>query len=362
MVPFFKPLDQYRKDLQSFSSILRQIEGQTFSTSLLQEIRQDLSNTQLRPASQEIKRLTFLTDLLDVKYNPILHIFLNVFFLWDYQCYGLLVRWREQSGKKIENWLNSIAVFEELSSFAILAFSHPDWCYPDFFESNNQLEAHELGHPLIQVKERVTNDFEMSQEGRIHIVTGSNMSGKSTFLRTIGVNLVLAFSGSPVCARFFSCSLMNISTSMRTQDNLENHISSFYAEVLRIKTILDDATQSGNMIFLIDEIFKGTNSQDRQQGAEAIIRSLNRSNVLGLVSTHDLALGDLANDSHLAVKNFHFTETYSNNEIRFDYRLRSGISKTTNGLYLLKMVGFELEQLDPSVHRNSREQLESWAH
>ena len=364
---FFIPISDNQKELQSFFNLLRSVEQTHFDSPYLTEIQKALG-TGSDSAARKISRLTFIMDMTDIRFNPLMHFVLNFLFIWDYHCYAALENWKSQSGNKIDLWLQSIATFEELTSFASLAFSvadfiaptersshaphlaHQAWTYPiildddgggiDRDEHSPRIEAQELGHPLIHPKNRVANSFKMGPDGKIFIITGSNMSGKSTFLRTIGINLVLAYTGAPVCARELRCSVMNLSTSMRTHDNLENHVSSFYAEVLRIKTIIDAAaTQSENMLFLVDEIFKGTNSHDRQFGAEMIIRNLHRPNILGLVSTHDLILGELAQDQKLSVKNFHFCENYHNDQIQFDYKLCPGVSTTTNGLYLLKMVG-----------------------
>jgi DNA mismatch repair ATPase MutS len=232
-----------------------------------------------------------------------------------------------------------IASFEELSSFSAGSYTHQEECLPRFVDSSPFLKALEVGHPMIRDAERVCNDVKMDSENRIFILTGSNMSGKSTFLRTLGTNLVLAFAGAPVCAREFVCSPMHVATSMRTHDNLEGHVSSFYAEALRIKSLLQLAATGQPLFFLIDEIFKGTNSHDRLLGAETVIRKLHSPHCLGLVSTHDLALADLANDPELKIRNFHFRETYQQDTLSFDYKLRPGTSDTTNGVYLFKMIG-----------------------
>jgi DNA mismatch repair ATPase MutS len=169
------------------------------------------------------------------------------------------------------------------------------------------------------------------------------MSGKSTFLRTVGINLVLAYAGAPVCAAMFRCSRMSLWTSMRVSDNLEQNVSSFYAELLRIKRIVEAARSEQRVCFLLDEIFKGTNSHDRHQGAKALITQLQRDGAFGLISTHDLELGDLERESKGGITNFHFREFYQGGEIRFDYLLRPGVSTTRNALYLIRMVGIDLQ-------------------
>ncbi len=171
------------------------------------------------------------------------------------------------------------------------------------------------------------------------------MSGKSTLLRTIGINLVLAYAGAPVCAQRFGCPILRIYTCMRVSDNLGESISSFYAELLRIKLIVSASKTEGKIFFLLDEIFKGTNSQDRHAGAKVLIRQLSKVGAMGLVSTHDLELGDLERESDRRIRNYHFREYYKNDEIHFDYKLRPGISTTRNAMYLIKMAGIEVDEI-----------------
>ncbi len=170
------------------------------------------------------------------------------------------------------------------------------------------------------------------------------MSGKSTLLRTVGINLVLAYAGAPVCAQRFNCSMLQIHTCMRVSDNLGENISSFYAELLRIKQIVSASKTEKNIFFLLDEIFKGTNSQDRHAGAKVLIRQLSKAGAMGMVSTHDLELGDLERESDRKIRNYHFREYYKNDEIHFDYKLRPGISTTRNAMYLIKMAGIDVDE------------------
>ena len=197
----------------------------------------------------------------------------------------------------------------------------------------------EMGHPLIVEKKRVSNNFDM--EDRICIITGSNMSGKSTHLRTVGLNLVLAYAGAAVCAGKFECSIMDIHTSMRLGDDLNSGISTFYAELLRIKSIIAASREQKPMIFLIDEVFRGTNSRDRYTGAKNVLLNLNKGWIIGLISTHDFDLCQLEKNESGRIMNYHFTEEYLQNEIRFDYKIRRGRCNTTNARYLMKMAGIE---------------------
>jgi DNA mismatch repair ATPase MutS len=198
-----------------------------------------------------------------------------------------------------------------------------------------------MGHPLLG-DSCIRNSINFKPPVNALIITGSNMSGKSTFLRTAGINLVLAYSGAPVFARRLTCSIMDIYTSMRVRDDLEKSISSFYAELLRIKTIVEAVGEGKKVFFLLDEIFKGTNSKDRHIGARALILKLSSSNVLGMVSTHDLELGSLEGESS-KIRNYHFREYYKDNKICFNYRLYPGISSTRNAVYLMKLAGIDID-------------------
>jgi len=197
-----------------------------------------------------------------------------------------------------------------------------------------------MGHPLLVEAKRVCNHVEIDND--LGIITGSNMSGKTTLLRTVGINLVLAYAGTGTCAKKMECSIMEIFTSMRVTDDVNSGISTFYAELLRIKMIVDYSHQKENMIFLIDEIFRGTNSRDRIIGARNVIKNLHQKWIIGLISTHDLELCDLEYEKNCKSKNYHFEENFIGDEMKFDYQLRLGRSTTTNAQYLMKMVGIKL--------------------
>ncbi len=197
-----------------------------------------------------------------------------------------------------------------------------------------------MGHPLIPQGERVCNDILIDQQNPVLMITGSNMSGKSTYLRTVGVNALLAYCGAKVCGKEMVLSPMDISTSMRVQDDINSNVSSFFAELVRVKNILQKTKNGAPVLFLLDEIFKGTNSKDRHAGAKALIKELYRYKAMGLVSTHDLELAEL--ERKMPLKNYHFTEHYINDDIRFDYKLREGVSKTFNAQYLMKKMGIDI--------------------
>jgi DNA mismatch repair ATPase MutS len=251
-----------------------------------------------------------------------------------------LRKWTDKYGDLVRTYLETAADFEVISSLATISHLNSKLCYPTFSKDNTKIHATSLGHPLIETSERVYNNA--SFNNNIFIITGSNMSGKTTFLRTIGINLVLAYSGAEVCAEGFECGLLKIFTSMRISDDLSKGLSTFYVELTRIKTILDFLPKAEPMLFLIDEIFRGTNSNDRIIGAKTVLRNLNKPWCCGLISTHDFELCDLEDIDEGKIKNYHFREDYIDNKIHFDYKLRSGRSDTTNAKYLMKMIGIDI--------------------
>lgn len=332
---------RYEASIKTYTKMLKHLEDQNYTSPWLKVRQEILRNKSGQPAYQQIQKLSKIADWISNRENAIFLI-VNILTLWDYQCMIALEEWKKESGKLLIKWLEVLAEIEALSSLANIRFDNPDWAMPEILSSNG-LAAQKMGHPLLTQK-KVTNDFEMKSPSGVILITGSNMSGKSTFLRTVGSNLVLAYTGAPVCAKTFSCSLMNIWTCMRVSDNLEQSISSFYAEILRIKQIVEAAKTDKPVFFLLDEIFKGTNSHDRHYGAKALINQLQKDGEIGLISTHDLELGELEKESHGRVKNYNFREFYQDQEIHFDYKLRPGISTTRNALYLIKMAGIELDE------------------
>lgn len=264
----------------------------------------------------------------------------NILFLCEYANMIELEKWRRNFGHHLKEWLEVIGEVEALNSIASIAYDYPEWCMASVIDEERLVRAERIGHPLLGNK-KVTNNITIENSKDILLITGSNMSGKSTFLRTIGVNLVLAYIGAPVCAKSFTCSIMDIYTCMRTGDNLEKGISSFYAEILRVKSITEAAELNKNIFFLLDELFKGTNSEDRHMGARALISQLSKGGAMGMVSTHDLELCDLEVENE-KIKNYHFEEYYENGEIKFNYEIKEGKSTTRNAIYLVRLAGIQI--------------------
>lgn len=330
----------HKKNITAYFKLIKHIEGKKFKASGLLELKAALTREQ--SATEGINRLVKIVNLISDR-NNMLYIIINILFLWDFNCFIALEKWKRKSGRLVRGWLDTLGAMEAFSSLSVLNFENPSWILPAFTESFPVLHAREAGHPLI-FKNNVCNDIIIDTNSPVLLITGSNMSGKSTYLRTAGLNLVLAYAGTVVNARKFTCSLMNMYTCMRVSDNLEKNISSFYAEILRIKEIVAASRQHQNVFFLLDEIFKGTNSVDRHAGASALINKLIADNSTGMVSTHDLELGKLENSTKGKVKNYHFQEHYTAGRLEFDYKLRKGISETRNAMYLIKMAGIEQEE------------------
>lgn len=329
-----------RKYLGAYANLLRCIESEEFEDSCLNELKQKLFTAEL-PSSEAIRKLEGIVNAVDIKYSTVLYFVLNMILLWDYHCVFALEEWKEQYGANARKWLEAAGEMEALASLAAIGHMHPEWAWPELREGGPGFKSVMIGHPLIREEDCVRNDFVL--ESGACVITGSNMSGKTTLLRTVGINLVLAYAGAPVFAERLDCGIMDVFTSMRVHDDLGSGISTFYAELLRVKKIIDHSRKELPMIFLIDEIFMGTNSPDRITGARSVLKNLSRKWIIGLISTHDFELCELEQENRMSVKNYHFTEKYVNNEIKFDYRLRTGRSTTTNAKYLMKMVGIDLE-------------------
>ena len=333
----------YKDSIKTYEKMLERFEKRTFKSEYLQEQKKSLIDRDGKKAFEQIRKLSTLAERISNRGNS-MFLVINIFTLWDIQCMIALEAWKEKSGRSLGRWVDTIAELEGLASLAIIHFDHQEWALPEFVSENPGIVAVNLGHPLLL--NSTSNDLSIEKRSGILLITGSNMSGKSTLLRTVGINLVLAYAGAPVCAKSFSCSLMQIYSCMRVSDNLGENISSFYAELLRIKEIVSASKTEKKIFFLLDEIFKGTNSQDRHAGAKVLIRQLSKAGAMGMVSTHDLELGDLERESERRIRNYHFREFYKNDEIHFDYKLRPGISTTRNAMYLIKMAGIDVDDFE----------------
>ncbi|MCI5636558.1 MAG: DNA mismatch repair protein MutS [Sarcina ventriculi] len=323
--------------IKTYVKAIKIIENEEFKSSELNKLKSIFKDSNSL-ASEDLLELEKITSWLYDRHNAF-YIILNCLFLWDYQMIKKLEKWKYKNKDKFNTYMECLGQFEAMSSLSTLVFNNPLWEVPNITDS--VLSGKDLTHPLLG-DEAVGNDFYMDKNTRVLLITGSNMSGKSTFLRTVGFNMILSYLGLNVPAKEFNVPIFNIYTCMRTGDDLENNISSFYSEILRVKGIVDGTKRNERIFFLLDEIFKGTNSIDRHEGAVVLINQLLKGDTLGLVSTHDLELCDMEKNNDF-VSNYYFKEYYKNNKIMFDYKIRQGVSKTRNAKYLMKMAGIDIE-------------------
>lgn len=324
-------------NLETYLEVLKLIEKEDFHSEELKSIKETMFS-QGQSSIEAIKKLDTITEIINIRSGGVSNLVLNSVFLWDYQCIFLLEKWKSKYGKRVKDWIGGIGEIESLMSFSVLNNINSHIVFPKIVDEKSKIIGEELGHPLINMEDRVDNNIKLEDE--IFIITGSNMSGKTTFLRTIGINLVLAYNGAGVCAKSMETTLLDIITSMRIVDDLRGGISTFYAEILRIKKIIDMAEKKDNMLFLIDEIFTGTNSVDRILGAKNVIGNLNKENVIGMITTHDLELCAL--DSKERIRNFYFEDKYDGKSIKFDYKIKSGKSTSTNAKNLMNLAGIKI--------------------
>lgn len=330
-------VDYLSNSLESYVGILLLIEKEEFKSTLLKDIKEKLLGEELS-ALTSIERLEMIGQMISIRSNGLIYILLNVLILWDYQASFFLEAWKKRFGQHVETWLHVIGTLESLISLTVPMQIEDGLTFPKINNKEFRIKAKNIGHPLIKKDERIYNDISIYD--KILIITGSNMSGKTTFLRTIGINIVLTNAGSAVFSSQLSIPLMDIYTSMRITDDLKNRISTFYGELLRIKNILDYAKTNKNTFFLIDEIFRGTNSKDRIYGAKNVLRNLNKAGLMGAITTHDLELCTLESDNRII--NYNFSENYIDGKINFDYKIRKGKSTSTNAKYLMNFVGIDL--------------------
>lgn len=304
--------------------------------------KSQMINDLLRTATggkHAIKQLSKLTNLFDQRLNLLVNVFLNSFFLYDIHCMLALERWKAENAERFAAWMQAVAEIETLISIAGFAFNHPGYTYPQVKEGTPFIKARNMSHPLIPDQEAVRNDFSIGDEGRLQLITGSNMSGKSTFLRTAGINLLLAQTGAPVAAESFSFSPMRILSSIRISDSLMEHTSYFMAELKRLQEIIGRLETGEPALVLIDEVLRGTNSHDKTHGSGELIRKLIGYNCITLFATHDLMLSKLEQTFPGIVQNYCFESRIEDGELLFDYTLRSGVATNKNASFLMQKMG-----------------------
>ncbi|MCL2355776.1 MAG: DNA mismatch repair protein MutS [Defluviitaleaceae bacterium] len=333
---FLSGISRLPYKLSAYSEVIGILKSKDFDSEILNQIQAQLGISEFS-AEQAIKDLGKISDKVNVRHNAIIWFALNALLLWDIECSVMFEKWKMKYAPVAEGWFLALGEFESLLCFSTLPNVCSNTCLPAV-TNKKEIKAQSLGHPLIPSGVRISNDIACKDS--IFVISGSNMSGKTTFMRTIGINMVLARAGSFVCARAMEFPLIEIMTSMRIVDDLSEGISTFYAELKRIRGIITLAEKEPHMIFLIDEIFRGTNSEDRLSGAKFVLYKLNTIGALGIITTHDLELCEIANQ-YPRIKNYSFSEEYRNNQIHFDYKVKLGKSTTTNAKFLMKMIGLD---------------------
>jgi DNA mismatch repair ATPase MutS len=328
----------------SWRAMFALVEAEAFDARLLAGDRARLV-AGTRKASEEISALERIVGFVDARRNEVFRLLIGPLLMWDVHGAFALARWRARAGSHVRGWLDVLGEVEGLASLAGFAFEHPDFAWPELAEEP-AFEARSLGHPLLSDGQRVGNDVRLPGAGHALVVTGSNMSGKSTLLRALGVNALLAYAGAPVCATRLRIGEARIATSMRIEDSLEEGVSHFYAELKRLKRVVDLALEQGRapVLFLLDEILHGTNSRERVIGACGVVRELVQHAALGAVSTHDLGITALERELGGRVENVHFEEQVDGGTMTFDYVLRPGIVHSSNALRLMRAVGIAVPE------------------
>jgi hypothetical protein len=330
-------------ELRVIAMVAHRLGQESFSDAGLRQLCASLSDAG-QPASRTIRYLERLVNWLESRRNQLFAIPAVVLLLPEQLSFAIEA-WRARHAAAALRWLSTIAEMEAQASLATFAFEHPDFSFPSVVDGTEpSFVASALGHPLIPPGTRVPNDVSLGAGCRLLVVTGSNMSGKSTLLRSVGTNAVLAQAGAPVCASNMTITPVQIGASLRAQDSLEAGVSRFFAEIKRLHAILSMATHKPPVLFLLDEILNGTNSQDRREGAEAVIRSLLERGAIGLVTTHDLALSELGDRQGSQGTNVHFQDTLEGDRLLFDYRLQPGVVTRRNALDLMRLVGIDISK------------------
>ncbi len=331
-------LENKRRSLSKLQNLLLLIENKDFNSKYLRAQKQKLMYKN-NISSLIINKLNRRLQSFDARLNIIVGVILNFTLLWDLQVLHKLEKQKKELQNLIPIWFDVIAEFDALVSFANQSFNNKGFIYPKVSKKNFYFKIKNGGHPLILNKDRITNDFEINGLHKIIIITGANMAGKSTFLRTVGINMILGACGTTVCAENFSFSPIQIYTSVRTNDSLHKNESYFYAELMRLKKITDFLKTGKKLFIILDEILKGTNSNDKHTGSKGLIKQLIKLNASGLVATHDVQLGNLSKQHPQNIYNKHFEVNNINNELVFDYKLKEGISQNLNASYLMKKYG-----------------------
>lgn len=330
------------KEMETMRQVIQWIEQKEFASPLLTRLQASVKagNTQ---AHVQIRELKEILNRFDLRGNALVFIFINSFLLWDARQMRALNQWRRRNRQQVGQWFSLVAEMEVLHSLATLRLNQPAWVWPTFSAAHFMFVGKEIGHPLIPEGRRVTNSLAVSGTAKVSLITGSNMAGKSTFLRSLGVNVLLAQMGAPVCAQQLEVSPVRLMTSMRIADNLAENTSTFYAELKKLKTIIEAIRRQEKVWVLLDEVLRGTNSMDRHTGLKALIRQIINHDAVAVIATHDVEVAALADDHPGSIENYHFDVQVDGEELYFDYKLKEGVCTSLNASILMKKIGIELE-------------------
>ncbi len=341
--PAYHQLGKIAEEINTLSRYLACIEEMPANTSQWLEKRlKTLITPGEEPASKQVLKLKGILKRMDYRLNPVAFIPLNILFFWDLQQMIQLSSWQKAHSHKLTTWMKTLGEMEAIATISTLVYNHPDWCFPAMQSTHGFFEAKALGHPLIPEAKRVSSDFETRGIPMVNIITGSNMAGKSTFLRSIGLAMVMGQAGAPVCAKNAVMSNMQVMSSMRIADNLEESTSTFYAELKNLKRMIDAVNAGAPVFLLMDEILRGTNSLDRQKGSKALILQLIRKQAAGMIATHDLELAEMEKEQNASIRNYHFDVQVAGEELYFDYALKTGVCQSLNASILMKKIGIEM--------------------
>lgn len=333
--------EMYGKKMQilaTYARLLQLIEEKKLESTELTEIK-ELIGQDKKSASQSIEKLSALMHALDQRNNAFMLVILNGLMFWELRQMMKIEAWREKYAGSLPQWLEAIGRMDAYCSLATFAYNNPDYTFPAIREGAFFLNAKEMGHPLMNREKCVRNSIEMEKRPDFIIVTGANMAGKSTYLRTVGVNYLLACMGAPVCSPAMTIRPAQLVTSLRTTDSLTDNESYFFAELKRLKLIIDMLERGEELFIVLDEILKGTNSMDKQKGSIALIKQFMTLNTNGIIATHDLLLGTLVDLYPGNIRNFRFEADITNDELTFSYRLREGVAQNMNACFLMKKMG-----------------------
>jgi hypothetical protein len=331
-------LTHYKEWLENYGELLREFSSHSFQGPLLKK-----HGRLAQEAHAEVTRFSKYVNTLEARMNPIANGFGNGLFSFDLHAISSLESWRKRNGSAVESWMESLAEWDALQSIAHFHFSHPNYTFPALTEEMS-LQANDLAHPLIPEKGRVGNSCHMSRAPHVMVITGANMAGKSTFLRAVGVNFVLSQTGAPVCASSWRGPAIALRSGMRTTDSLQDHQSYFFAELKRLESIVTDLKQGKQTLVLLDEILKGTNSDDKQAGSRGLILQLVKLPALVLLATHDVVLGSMALENPSQITAACFESQIKEHQLFFDYRLKEGVAQTRNATFLMRKMNIIPDQ------------------